>query len=280
MKLQQIKQEMIKQKKVILRAIEIEKEEWGYTFHLEDILSIIDSYTEKEVSDLDNIRVDETSNINSHLQVLKEIGNIAVIHLNHPYAILTMAILALRTHNQITFYITDTLLAIHTVLLDIIQKVLQKDSSIHYEKITTDEEFYKKQNVFDYVIYFGNFYEYLQFSKGLKILSMFENFNEVYVYVDDKSFKKEFLAIDRYAYDNQIDVIYYTEQLEQAIQDMNQLGMLKTAVIYTKDKEKAKLFLNCVKSEAIYVNQNPFYHYQFTFDERKLLYKKKLMICS
>lgn len=272
---QQIKKEFIGNKTVILKTIALEMQEWDYEIQLEKLLEVIDKYEEKE----EIFKKEVESVVCEEYETLHEIGNVAVIHQNNPYVILALALIGIRTHNTLTFYLTDKLLAINAVLIQIIQKALKREDIINYQQVVKEEAFYKEQEQFDCLIYFGNQYEYFTFSKRLCIPSIFENFGEVYVFIDNTSFKDEFLQMDRFAYDYHICVKYYKGNLEEAIQNINRLGIVKTAVIYTNDKEKAYAFLENVKSEEVYINTNPFIQYEFHFDENKLVYKKR-MICQ
>ena len=263
--LEKIKNELLKKQKEVLKIIDLEKKEWDYTIEFDKFLSIIEEYREKEI-----ILKNQS---HKNCEIIDGIGKISMINQTNPYNILSMILIAIRTNNHLTIYLSDKLLGINSILIEIIKKIIK---NLDYVNINRYEDFYKNQSLYDLVIYFGNKFEYLEFSKGLKIHSVFENADEIYVYMDDKSFKDEFLEMDKFAYYHNINIYYYTNDFEQSLKDINDFGIIKKAVIFTKDKQKAMQFFEKVKAEEVYVNHNPCKNYTFQFDERKIIYTKKM----
>ncbi|MBR3133161.1 MAG: hypothetical protein IKG42_03715 [Clostridia bacterium] len=260
-----IKNEFLNNKDKILEIIDLEKKNWDYDIDFDKLLGIFDKYENKE------------SVINNDFKNTKEfvsgIGRVAFINQTNPYSILSMILISIRTDNDVVFFLKDKLLAINTILVEIARKVSDRISHINSN---TYEDFYSTQEKYDCVVYFGNKFEYLDFSRRVTIKSIFENSNEIYVFIDDRSFKDEFMAMDKFAYYNDINIRYYSEDFENSIKKINDFGVLKNAAIYTKDRQKAFEFLQKVKAENVYVNTNPCKNYEFDFDESKLVFMKKM----
>lgn len=263
--IKKIKEEFINKKEDILKIIELEKNNWDYKIDYDKLIGIFDKYENK-----DEIINNDFKNTN---EIVSGLGRVAIVNLTTPYSILSMILISIRTSNNITFYLKDKLLAINTILIEIASKIKNNISHINSNSY---EDFYENQDSYNCVIYFGNKFEYLEFSRRLKIKSIFENSGEIFVFIDDRSFKDEFVSMDKFAYYNDINIRYYADNFDKAIKTINEFGIVKDSVIFTKNRDRAAKFLQEVKAENVYVNSNPCNNYGFDFDESKLVYMKKM----
>ncbi len=263
--IKKIKNEFLNNKESIESIIILEKKNWDYNIEFDKLVEIFDKYENKELV--------LNSDFKNTSEIISGIGKLAIVNQSNPYSILSMILITIRTNNEVVFFLPNKLLGINSVLIEIASKI---SSKIRLINSNSNEDFYREQEKFDCVIYFGNKYEYIEFSKRLKIKSIFENSGEIYVYIDDRSFKNEFLNLDKFAYYNDINVRYYSDNFEKSVKSMNDFGVIKNAVIYTKNKDMAREFLEQVKAEKVYVNSNPCNDFEFDFDEKKITYMKKL----
>lgn len=261
-KIRKIKQEFIINKDKIMNIINLEKEKWDYKIDYNKLLNIFEKY------EIKNNPLSYTSD-----EIKTGIGKVAIINQYNPYSILTMCLVCIRTNNNATFFLSDKLLGINSIIVELSKKHVD---NLNYINSNGYELFYQNQSNFDSVIYFGNKFEYIEFSKRLKIKSIFENSNEIFVYIDNRDFKEEFIDIDKFAYYNDINIRYYSDNYENSVNKINDFGIIKRAAIYTKDKNRAFDFLQKIKAEKVYVNTNPCKDIEYDFDENKVMYIKKI----
>ncbi len=95
-----------------------------------------------------------------------------------------------------------------------------------------------------------------------------EKTEEMYVYIEDKSFKDE-------AEKNQ-NAIIVTGKIDEVIENINK-KKTRGAVIYTKDANKAYSFINLVNSENVFVNAS-LENVQDTIRKDELIYEYKNII--
>ena len=175
------------------------------------------------------------------------------------------------------------MLATNKLLIECIKTVFKqeklKEDTIDFIEVVSKEKIISMQDEFDLLYYFGNKEEYLWFIKRLHIDSKFENFGEMYVYVDSDDFKDILLEIDKYAYVNEIKVNYYTDSIENTSKLINNKNNInKISVIFTKDIEKAYGFIKKIKSENVYININPCEYIKYDTNLNNLVYLKNVIL--
>lgn len=247
-------------KNLIEEAIKLDFKEWDYEFEFQYILDCIE---ENENNKLENLK--EKQNIYYP-------KNIAVVGKIDPKVLMNLIIKCLTLDINITFYLKDKLLATNKAILDSL-----KNNKYKYVYVKNIDEFYKKQDEYDICLYLGNKKEYLNFTKRLNILSVYQNYGEIYIFLENKEFKSEMLNLEKYAYNNDIEIKYYISDFEKAITEINNIGPVNIFGIYSKDSENAYKIANEIYSENVYINIDLTKKYKFDFDLKKLIIKKKIV---
>lgn len=247
-----------KNKKMIEEAIKLDLKEWDYNFSFQEIINIVEEDENKESEKI------------KEKQRISYPKNIAVIGKIDPKVLVNLVTKSSKLDVKLTFYLKDKLIATNKALIESLDKV-----KFQCEHIQNIDDFYKKQNEYDICIYFGNKIEYLNFTKRLNILSIYQNYGEIYIFLENKEFKKEMLTLEKYAYNNDIEIKYYTEY-EKLLSEINSIGPVNIVGIYTKNPENAYEIANKIYSENVFINVNLIEKYKFDFDIGKLVLKKKI----
>lgn len=264
--LDNIKKEIQENKKYINDAIKLDFKEWEINVDFEKFFDIINVIKNKEY--LPKF---------SKEKIIDGIGKIILISNQNPYLIFDFILSCIYTNNKVVVLLEEKMLATNKVIIEIIKKVIKKlkldSDTVDY--IESLDEFFEKQDNYDLLYYFGNKEEYIKFIKRIHIDSIFENFGEMYVYIDSKEFKEEFFSIDKFAYLNDINVKYFNTNFNDSLLQINKHSkMNKISVIFTQDIEKAFEFIKKIKTENVYININPCKDFNYETDMKKLVYTK------
>jgi len=207
-------------------------------------------------------------------------GNLCVMYDGSPYITLKLLISALRTHNNIVFF-AKNYLEINNLLIEIFNmisndcKYTNKFASL--QSTFSNNEVVRKQNLFDLVIYVGDKRAYKTVQKQLRIPSIFNGYNVIDIYIEDKTFKEVLLQIDKHAYANAIQVNYFDRTaLEDTIDYINKYNLNDCFVVFTKNSDIAYKFINSLKCKNVFINKNPFVDYEFDINENQLVYTKNI----
>lgn len=266
--LNNIRKEIQENKKYICEAIKLDFKEWEIDINFEKFLDIINSIKNKDY--LPKFSKEE---------IVDGIGKVILISNQNPYIIFNFILSCIYTNNKVTVLLEEKMLATNKAIIEIIKKSIKKlKLDIDTVEYIEDEKLlFENQDNYDLLYYLGNKEEYIKFIKRIHIDSFFENFGEMYVYMDSKDFKEEFYNIDKFAYLNDIEVKYFNTSFNNSIEQINkQNNINRISVIFTKNIDKAYEFIKKIKTENVYININPCEDFQFEINMKNLIYTKKI----
>lgn len=269
--LNQIQKDLISKKQIIQKAIDIDYKKWEIKIDIDQLIKIIE-----------NIKKQKYLPKFSKEEIIDGLGKIALVNVSNPYMIFSFILSCICTNNKLCIILEEKMLASNKSIIELIRKSfenLKYDSNIvEYKEVISKEEIIQEQNNYDLIYYLGNKEEYLNFSKRIHVDSKFENFGEIYVYVDSDDFKEELLNIDKYAIKNELNVVYYKSNLEESLNSINKCNNInKVSIIFTKNIENAYEFIKKIKSEKIYINQNP-EEIIYNLNQNNLIFKKNIIL--
>lgn len=269
--LNQIQKDLISKKQIIQKAIDIDYKKWEIKIDIDQLIKIIE-----------NIKKQKYLPKFSKEEIIDGLGKIALVNVSNPYMIFSFILSCICTNNKLCIILEEKMLASNKSIIELIRKSfenLKYDSNIvEYKEVISKEEIIQEQNNYDLIYYLGNKEEYLNFSKRIHVDSKFENFGEIYVYVDSDDFKEELLKIDKYAIKNELNVVYYKSNLEESLNSINKCNNInKVSIIFTKNIENAYEFIKKIKSEKIYINQNP-EEIIYNLNQNNLIFKKNIIL--
>lgn len=269
--LNQVQKDLISKKQIIQKAFDLDYKKWEIEIDIEQLIKIVD-----------NIKSQEYLSKFSKQEIIDGLGKIALVNTTNPYMIFSFILSCIYTNNNPCIILEEKMLASNKSIIELVKKSfenLKYDSSIiEYKEVISKEEIIQKQDNYDLIYYLGNKEEYLNFSKRIHIDSKFENFGEIYVYVDSDDFKEELLNIDKYAIKNELKVIYYKSNLEESLNSINKCNNInKVSIIFTKNIENAYEFIKKIKSEKIYINENP-EEIIYNINQNNLIYRKNIVL--
>lgn len=208
------------------------------------------------------------------------LGTIGVMYHGEPEVTLTLALMAIRTHNNMVFFVEENTRVNH-LLIQILQDTMKECEYVNgiYEIEGFKEEFVSNQSFFDFGILIGDKKEYQIIKEKVEVPLLYHGFGSVSIYADDSYFKEVLMQVDEYVYDHNIRLQYFHDMdLQEDIKKINQGAINDCVAIFTKDFKKAYDFISKVKAKKVYVNTNPFLEYSFDFEEEDLILKKKIVI--
>lgn len=270
--LSKIQKDLKEKSKILNKAFELDYKEWEIKIQIEKLTKIIE-----------NIKNQEYLPKFSKQEIVDGIGKIALVNSSNPYMIFNFILSSIYTNNKVTVILEEKMIASNIALIELIKKSMDElkyDSSIvNYKEVTNKEEIISYQDDFDLLYYLGNKEEYLKFIKRIHIDSKFENFGELYIYVDNKDFKDQIINIDKFAYINEIKVYYFNTDFENSVEIINKGNNInKTSIIFTKNIEKAYEFVKKVKTERVYINEEPDEGFIYNINMNNLVFNKKIIL--
>ena len=270
--LNKIQKDLKDKNKILNKAFELDYKEWEIKIQIEKLIKIVE-----------NIKEQKYLPKFSKQEIVDGIGKIVLVNSSNPYMIFNFILSSIYTNNKVTVILEEKMIASNIVLIELIKKSMEDlkyDSNIvNYKEVTNKEEVISYQDDFDLLYYLGNKEEYLKFIKRIHIDSKYENFGELYIYVDDKDFKEEVIDIDKFAYINEIKVYYFNTDFENSLETINKCNNVnKTSIIFTKRIDKAYEFIKKVKTERVYINQKPDEEFIYNIDMNNLVFCKKIIL--
>lgn len=262
--------EKLSNKDFFNQAIEIDEKHHQVNLSYEKIMKIINEFLE-----FDKINLKYTPN-----EIKDGVGNIAVSYDGNPYLTLRLALMSLRTHNNMVFF-SKRYYAINTKIIETINMISEKKLyakkifSVEYDVI--DGAIAQNQHFFNLLIYIGDKRKYQILKKKISIPTLFNGFGIVDVFVQDKSFREILLDIDKFASENNITINYYDNtSTDETIEFINKYDISDCFVLLSKNTDIIYKFISEIKAKSIYINKNPFENYTLGIKENDLIYSKNI----
>lgn len=259
--------------KVLEKAFDADYKKWEVKIELEQLMKIIE-----------NVKKQEYLPKFSKQEIIDGLGKIALVNTTNPYIIFNFVLSCVYTNNKACIILENKFFASNVAIIELVKKVLEDlkyDSNlIEYKEVLKKEEIIQKQDEYDLIYYVGNKEEYLDFIKRIHIDSKFENFGEIYLYVDNNElFKDKLLEMDKLAYKNELKVHYYDSNLENSVHLINKGNNInKISIIFTDNIENAYEFIKKIKAEKIYVNEKPEAYLMYNIKQNNLIFKKVIAL--
>lgn len=208
-------------------------------------------------------------------------GNIAVSYNGNPYITLSLALMALRTHNNIVFF-SQKYYAINSIIIQSLNNACKKQKyvdEIGIIEFSDEEKIVQNQSLFDRMIYIGDKREFLKMKRKVSLPIIYNGYNYIDVYVESKEFKELLLDIDKFANQNDITVNYFDNTShDETFKFINKYEVSDCFVLFSKNTDTIYKFMSQIRVNRFYINQNPFIDYKFEFDEKDLVYNKKIFL--
>ncbi|MBP3708603.1 MAG: hypothetical protein J6J36_08440 [Clostridia bacterium] len=211
------------------------------------------------------------------------IGSIGLVSDGKPDVVLYMALKALKTHNNIVFYVEEEKHQSTDMIIKIVKKaceVNKYNAVIDYIDYTSIEELNKYVKNIDLFIFISKYEDFKKFKrKNPEVSILYSSYGTMSLYLDDKDLKDTLLQMDEYVYNNNIELDLLKDMpVKEAIETINSNEDNYCSVIFTKDSKKAYEFVDGVKSKQIFINRNPGSEYKFQIDDSSLVIKKEIFL--
>lgn len=198
------------------------------------------------------------------LQDIKEVNNennpktILAIFNGNIYIALEIIIKAITQGKNIILVFENN--QTHTIrkIISIIQEIEGLPILKIYEEINLNRVL-KEKNLIDRIIYFGDKRKYRVLRLNTNIEILYNGYGSINVYVDDEDeFELELTEIQEYAINNENFVYMHTDDIDEAIETINQDGKNYICICLSKDEEKIEKFKKKINSSNILINETKF----------------------
>lgn len=214
--------------------------------------------------------------------IVDGVGNIGVIYNSNVYVFLYLCLKALKTHNNITFFKTTPLHKLEQLLIHLVTGSAKKHNYFANMNIVQLDDIKKitsYDDVIDKYICVGERKLYDDYYKYVSKEVVYSAYGTIAVYMDDKTLKDELLKLDDFVFENDLKLNFYTNKdVDKVVNLINDTKEHYCCVIFSKDIEKVKSFINQINADKIFVNKNPFKEYYFELDDVHFIKIKKVYI--
>lgn len=247
--IERFKQEITKNKDLILEMQRIDITKCNQTTDINKIIELLDAYKNENVSDTPK----------------KEI--IIASYYGTPYITVNLCIQALLKRKAILLVTEDSMLAVNKVLVTIFNTILEEYKIMELVKIFNLPNFEEINNIskdVDEVICIGNSNTYQQYKK-MKIENLkFIHFKNMVIYTENLKYEDIQHELYKFATTNGIEVEVYDDvELDEFIECMELDSATENVVVLTEQEETKKIIQEKIKNKKIYVNKNPFKNENF-----------------
>lgn len=195
------------------------------------------------------------------LQDIKETKNekktktILAIFNGNTYVALEIIIKALLNGNNIILVSENNQTNTTKKIISTIQEIEGLPILKIYEEIDFNKVL-KEESLIDRIIYFGDKRRYRSLKLNTNIDILYNGYGSINVYVDDEDeFELELEKLQEYAYSSENFVYMHIDDINEAIEAINQDGKNYICIILSKDKEKIEKFKTKVNSSNILINE-------------------------
>lgn len=240
-------------KEVIEKCISLDNRKMSADFKFNDLIRICEK-VKKEKYKINNI---------------SDIKTFMVIYNGNPRITLELLLINLFCKNNLIFIIHDDFLGTNSILISIIEKIVKQSNINCFIKLYNNislSEITKTEELLDKIIYIGNKFNYQNFKRYTNLPIIYNGYGEVVIYTDDETkFKGQLDEIQKYAFENDIAITFYNKDIDKSIDYINYDVKNDKCAIFSNDNKKIEKFKSNVKSNKIFVNENPFINYEFEF---------------
>jgi len=249
-----IKNEIKDNKSTIYSMNNIDKNHYKKQVSIEDLIKEIEKYEKEQF---------ESSETKSFMYS----------YYGNPILTMNLLLKSIKYNIKAIFAIEDYMLAINSVLITIVNNVLQDNKigeMFNIQNLLEVQEVKKYSNKLDKILCIGNSFNYFLYTKN-KIKNVeYEPFNAIDVYCDSEELEELQLKIYEFCQEEFIEIqIYDCENIDEAIRLFNH-SVAAQGVLLTKTKEHIKKAKEEVKKVKMVINKNPFENQNFMILDKYL----------
>ena len=180
--------------------------------------------------------------------------NIIVTHNGNPYITFIIAIKAICNNIDIDISINQAMIGLNSIIINIIQYVLDKLNIKVKVSIMRYLEIEKIKNNIEKIIVLQDMSEYMQLSKIKDIKVQYKPICNIAMYIENEKFENLAKDIINYCNENFIEIeIYDAEDIDDALEQLKADNQGEIVLILTDEKDKVR---EKVKNEKINININ------------------------
>lgn len=211
--------------------------------YLDRLIERIDFYKEKKI-------------------IEKETYNNVVSYYGDPCNTIDIILSAILNCQLVNILIEDICLGVNKLIVTLYQEILKEYKLydiVSLNSSVSKNDIEKQKEIIDYMYFLGNKNFYLICKNIDKLNMQYIPFNNIDIYCENEELYDLSKEIFNVCFENGIESEIYDEmEIDEVIKILNNYGEKYCSVILTKDKNKAELFKEKVKSKYVIINENPF----------------------
>lgn len=198
----------------------------------------------------------------------KNLKKVLILLPGNPEIVFKLGIEAIRNNMTLIIGIEDFCLAQNTILIETINKVLEKiknKNRVILKNLLNDFEIIENSKLVEKTIIIGNSNLYNRLQNKIDVtLNPYGIFE---VYSDSDEFEELQEMIFEVFNQNEFEVEFFDDlKFDDAIKIINKQGYKFCTMLFSNDKEKIKSFKDKINSEYVIVNKNPFKQIKLKLD--------------
>jgi hypothetical protein len=152
-----IKENLIKNQKIIQKAIDLDNSKWQNNFKFESLIIMLEKFDEKDLKSNTSLKSGETY---------------IVLYSGDPNLTLGLTLISMGTNSNLIFILYDDMLAVNRVLIKIIQKTAESNNLKNFVKLYNNPQncdIEKSTLLADKIIFIGDGFDYADVKRKFKI---------------------------------------------------------------------------------------------------------------
>ena len=190
----------------------------------------------------------------------KDLKKVLILLPGNPEIVFRLGIEAVKNNIDLIIGIEDFCLAQNTILIETINKVLEKiknKNRVILKNLLNDFEIIENSKLVEKTIIIGNSNLYNRLQNKIDVT--LNSYGIFEVYSDSDEFEELQEMIFEIFNQNQFEVEYFDDlQFDDAVRIINKQGYKFCTILFSNDKNKITEFKDKMDSEYVIVNQNPF----------------------
>ncbi len=193
---------------------------------------------------------------------------VLILLAGNPEIVFKCCLETLNRNLDMTIAIQDYCLAQNTLIVDAMNDIIKNNnlkSKLNLKNLLKDTEIINESKNVDKVICIGDSNLYNRLEEKIKNLEL-NPYGIFEIYSDSDEYEELEKTFFDYCYQKEFEAEDYSDlEIEEAVRLINKNGYKFSVVLFSKDKEKQKLFKQ-IDSKYIIINKNPFKEIKFKLE--------------
>lgn len=252
----------------ILDSIDKEISSKNFEVNLKKVQNIDSNHYKEKITISDMKKCLEEYKLEEKSLNKNNIKKLMILLPGNPEIVFRICLEILNTNIDVIIGIQDYCLGQNTLIIETINQIIKNNNlkiNIELKNLLKDSEIIAKSQNVDKVICIGDSNLYNRLESQIKNIKL-NPYGIFEIYSDSEDFEELEKTFFEYCYQNEFEAEDYSDlDFEDAVRLINKNGYKFSAVLFSKDEKKQKIF-KTIDSKYVIINKNPFKEIKFKLE--------------